>query len=156
LGKEYHKKYHGFITHYIVTNNHPLGYLRRCEIFSRHVIFIIPTFFTLIKINTPSLSILTIILQHKEYQLKSSRLDNFHLKSNYPKNFHFESNHLKNFYLESNYPKNFHSESNYPKNVHLKSNNSKNFHFESSHPKNFHAPCINVNQCPCIITTHLA
>lgn len=29
-------------------------------------------------------------------------------------------------------------------------------HLELNHLKNFHAPYISVNQCPCIIITHLA
>jgi len=101
--------------------------------FSRHVIFISPTFSTLIKINTSSLPIPTIILHHEEYHLESNRPKNFHLESNYPKNFHLESKHPKNLHLESKYPKNFHLESNHPKNFHLESNHPNNFHFKLSY-----------------------
>jgi len=50
--------------HYIVTNTHSLTYPRRCETF-HDIIFISPTFSTLIKIKASSLPIPTIILNPK-------------------------------------------------------------------------------------------
>jgi len=122
--------------------------------FSRHVIFISPTFSILIKINTSSLSIPAIILHHKGYHLKSSRPVNFHLELNHPKNFHLKLNYSKNLYLDSNHLRISTSNQTISK-ISTWNQTIQRIFTPNSHPKNFHAPCINAKQCPCIITTHL-